>query len=70
MYKKGIKVIASTAIPQGVVNQTMVSDTAPKSRNNGGTLRQGDRWWQPIRNTEHIWIVQPDDEYSGAWIEL
>jgi len=59
MFRKGIKVIASTSIPQGVVNETIVAEEAPLTRENGGTLRQGDRWFDPTTAIEYLRIDGP-----------
>jgi hypothetical protein len=70
MYRKGIKVIASTSIPQGIINETIVSDTAPFTRENGGTLRTGDRWWQPTLHLEHLWVERSDNYRQGSWTQV
>lgn len=71
MYRRGIKVIASTSFPQGVVNQTLISDTPPESRTNGGTLRTGDRWWDDVNKLEYLWIqFEEDASLGGAWRPL
>lgn len=70
MYKKGIKVIASTTIPSVVVNETLISDTPPFSRDNGGTLRTGDRWWQPLYHLEYLWVEDRDNSQEGSWTQV
>jgi hypothetical protein len=65
------KVIASIGVSPTVINQTIFSNAAPTTRENGGDLRSGDRWINTITNNESAWdgttwvALQPPELQNG-----
>lgn len=65
-YHRGTRVIASIASTPNVSNVTIVSPSAPTMRDNGGTLRKGDRWYDTLTGVESIWI----ETFGGEWKKI
>jgi hypothetical protein len=63
-YHRGTRVIASIASTPNISNVTIVSPSAPTMRDNGGTLRKGDRWYDTLSGVESIWVDSPIGEWK------
>ena len=48
--------IASVGVSPISINVTIISDTEPESRDNGGDLITGDRWFSTTTKSEAIFV--------------
>lgn len=48
--------IASVGVSPIAINVTIISDTEPEFRDNGGDLVRGDRWFSTITKSEAIFV--------------
>jgi len=49
-------VIASVGVSPTPISVSIVAPIEPLTRENGGDLQNGDRWFDPTRSIESIWI--------------
>ena len=64
-YYNPISTIASVGTQSTPIPVTIASATEPTARPNGGTLRQGDNWYDTATQKDYIWINNADG--SGSW---
>ena len=55
--------IASIGVSPIPVNVTIISDSTPVYRDNGGDLLEGDRWYDTLTGIESLYV-------SGAWAPI
>ena len=67
-YYNPVTTIASVGTVSTPIPVTISSTTEPTARPNGGTLMQGDNWWDPDTETEYVWIL--DNQGVGAWYKV
>ena len=58
-----VSTIASIGVSPIPINVFLVSDSEPTTRDNGGDLVQGDRWFNKSNTTESVFV-------DGAWVAL
>ena len=63
-YYNPITTISSVGSGNLPIPVTIASTTAPTTRENGGDLKQGDNWYNPTTEEDHIWI---GTTASGTW---
>lgn len=63
-YYNPITTIASVGTQSTPIPVTIASATEPTTRENGGTLRQGDNWYNTTSGEVYIWIT---DTEGGSW---
>ena len=64
-YYNPITTIASVGVQSTPIPVTIVSETAPTTRENGSPLRQGDTWWDPVNTDEYLYTV--NSQGAGTW---
>lgn len=60
---KNTLTVASVGVSPLAVNVTIISESEPEFRDNGGDLVQGDRWFNVTSSTESIYV-------DGAWTPI
>ena len=55
-YYKPVTTISSIGTISTPIPVTIASATEPTTRPNGGTLRQGDNWYNTGTTADYIWI--------------
>ena len=65
-YYKPVTTIASIGTNSTPIPVTIASAVEPTTRENGGTLRQGDNWYNTSTAADYIWITD-DGAASGSW---
>jgi hypothetical protein len=65
-YYKPVNTIASVGTASTPIPVTIASPTEPTTRENGGTLRQGDNWYNTSTAADYIWITD-DSTAGGSW---
>jgi hypothetical protein len=63
-YYNPITTIASVGTQSTPIPVTIASATEPTTRENGGTLRQGDNWYNTTTTVDNIWIT---NSTGGSW---
>jgi hypothetical protein len=66
-YYKPVTTIASVGTASTPIPVTIASATEPTTRENGGTLRQGDDWYNTSTDAAYIWIENPGETGGGSW---
>jgi hypothetical protein len=66
-YYKPVTTIASVSTPSTPIPVTIAIDTEPTTRPNGGTLRQGDNWYNTSTDAVYIWIENDGEINGGSW---
>ena len=56
-------VISSIGVSPTPINVTIISGIEPITRDNGGDLQNGDRWFENTRGLEHIYD-------NGVWRQI
>ena len=61
--KNNLITVASIGVSPTPINVTILSMDEPSTRENGGDLAPGDRWFNPSTATESIY-------YDGNWVSI
>ena len=65
-YYNPITTVASVGTQTQPIPVTIASANEPTTRENGGTLRQGDNWYDTENGSDYIWIVNQTTQ-EGSW---
>ena len=65
-YYNPITTVASVGTQTQPIPVTIASANEPTTRENGGTLRQGDNWYDTESGSDYIWIVNQTTQ-EGTW---
>ena len=62
-FPKPTLTIASIGVSPTPINVTIVSALTPETRDNGGDLQNGDRWFDSTRSIESLYV-------DGDWKQI
>ena len=62
-FPKPVLTIASIGVSPTPINMTIFSETEPPTRDNGGDLQNGDRWFDSISGIESLYV-------DGDWKQI
>jgi len=67
--------VASIGVSPLPINVTLISDTKPEYRKNGGDLQEGDRWYDTANHDDYLfingkWEVVHTSEFSDETVVL
>ena len=66
-YYKPVTTISSIGTVSQPIPVTIASATEPTTRPNGGTLQQGDNWYNTSTEADYIWITNEGLPNNGSW---